>query len=414
MEQQKNLPQLRFPGFEGEWERKKLLNLLSEGKLGGNYENSESNNGIPVIKMGNIGRGNIVLDKIQYLPENIEFNTEDILKEGDLLFNTRNTLELVGKVAIWKNELPLALYNSNILRLKFDQNIESSNRFMNYYFNTRKTIIQLRNFATGTTSVAAIYGRDLNQLKISFPSLSEQTRIATFFTEIDRKIGQLKQKKTLLEQYKKGVMQQLFSQTLRFKDDNGNEFPIWEKKRLGEVLNISNGITKEQNDTPQGFKVTRIETISDGTINLDKVGYVDYINNIEEYKIKKGYILYSNINSVSHIGKTAIALTDLELYHGMNLLCLKCKNEINSLFIYYCLNSVKIRNYFKSICNKAVNQASINQTELSKTEINLPLLPEQTKIANFLSAIDDKINHCQQQMEGMEAWKRGALQGMFV
>ncbi|MCE5224856.1 MAG: restriction endonuclease subunit S, partial [Porphyromonadaceae bacterium] len=217
MEKNKNVPKLRFPEFSGEWEEKKYCEIIIEGKLGGNYENSESNIGIPVIKMGNIGRGNIVLGKIQYLPENENYNNDDILKEGDLLFNTRNTLELVGKVSIWRCELPLALYNSNLLRMIFNDQIESSNRFMNYSFNSIKIIKQLRAFATGTTSVAAIYGKDLEHLKISFPSITEQTKIATFLTAVDEKLTQLKKKKTLLEQYKKGIMQKLFSQELRFK-----------------------------------------------------------------------------------------------------------------------------------------------------------------------------------------------------
>ncbi|WP_203532554.1 restriction endonuclease subunit S domain-containing protein [Draconibacterium halophilum] len=171
MEKQQNIPQLRFPEFEGEWKSNKLKTLVTESRLGGNYENIESNSGIPLIKMGNIGRGNIILDKIQNIPKNLEFDKADILKEGDLLFNTRNTLELVGKVSIWRNELPLALYNSNLMRLKFNNKIESSNRFVNYLFNTKPTIKRLRRYATGTTSVAAIYGRDLNNLKIVYPTL---------------------------------------------------------------------------------------------------------------------------------------------------------------------------------------------------------------------------------------------------
>ncbi len=92
-----------------DWSVFKLSDILKEGRLGGNYENAEANNGIPVIKMGNVGRGKINLDLVQSLPIDNEYNKEDILKKGDLLFNTRNTLDLVGKVSIWNNELPLAL-----------------------------------------------------------------------------------------------------------------------------------------------------------------------------------------------------------------------------------------------------------------------------------------------------------------
>lgn len=125
-----------------EWEVKRLGEICKESRLGGNYENAESNIGIPVIKMGNIGRGKIVLDKIQYLPSNECFNETDVLKSDDLLFNTRNTLELVGKVAIWKNELPFAIYNSNLLRLYFHEHYVHSNEFMNLSFNSHFSILK--------------------------------------------------------------------------------------------------------------------------------------------------------------------------------------------------------------------------------------------------------------------------------
>ncbi|MCD8518928.1 MAG: hypothetical protein LRY32_05035, partial [Flavobacterium sp.] len=102
-----------------DWEVKKFIDILEEGKLGGNYENSESNEGVPVMKMGNLGRGVMNINKVQYLPENEKYNEDDILNEGDLLFNTSNTLELVGKVSIWRNELPFSLYNSNLMRMRF-------------------------------------------------------------------------------------------------------------------------------------------------------------------------------------------------------------------------------------------------------------------------------------------------------
>lgn len=206
--------QIRFKDDNGndfpEWKRKKLKEILIEGRLGGNYNNSETNEGIPLIKMGNLGRGNINLDKVQCLPSEEIYSDEDVLNKGDLLFNTRNTLELVGKVAIWRNEIPFALYNSNLMRLKFDSQIESSNRFMNYYFNVNSSIKQLRAYATGTTSVAAIYGRDLQNFKVTFPCLEEQIKIADFLTSIDNKLSYTSKQLEQAQQFKKGLLQQLF------------------------------------------------------------------------------------------------------------------------------------------------------------------------------------------------------------
>jgi len=243
MKQHNNIPQLRFPEFEGEWEERPIKNIISDARLGGNYRNLEISKGLPLIKMGNIGRGKIILDKKYFLPEKEEYNENDILKDGDFLFNTRNTLELVGKVAIWQDELPLALYNSNLLRITFNDEIESTNRFINYLFNTYSTIKSLRRFAIGTTSVAAIYSRDLYKLKVKFPSLPEQQKIAQFLTAVDKRIQLLNRKKEQLELCKKGAMQKIFNQKIRFKDENGREFPEWEEKMLGEVAKMFSGGT---------------------------------------------------------------------------------------------------------------------------------------------------------------------------
>ncbi|WP_051536188.1 restriction endonuclease subunit S [Marinilabilia salmonicolor] len=236
MKQHNNIPQLRFSEFEGEWEERPIKNIISDARLGGNYRNLEISKGLPLIKMGNIGRGKIILDKKYFLPENEEYNENDILKNGDFLFNTRNTLELVGKVAIWQDELPLALYNSNLLRITFNDEIESTNRFINYLFNTHSTIKSLRRFAIGTTSVAAIYSRDLYKLKVKYPYLPEQQKIAQFLTAVDKRIQLLTRKKEQLVLYKKGAMQKIFNREIHFKDENGKDFPEWEEKKAREIF----------------------------------------------------------------------------------------------------------------------------------------------------------------------------------
>ena len=415
MEKNKNVPKLRFPEFSGEWEEKKYCEIIIEGKLGGNYENSESNIGIPVIKMGNIGRGNIVLGKIQYLPENENYNNDDILKEGDLLFNTRNTLELVGKVSIWRCELPLALYNSNLLRMIFNDQIESSNRFMNYSFNSIKIIKQLRAFATGTTSVAAIYGKDLEHLKISFPSITEQTKIATFLTAVDEKLTQLKKKKTLLEQYKKGIMQKLFTQELRFKDNNNQDFPDWQEKTLEEVCDIKGGkripkgyLLQSENN---GYPYITISDMKEGTVLLENIQFVpiDVIDQIKNYTISTSDIYISVAGTLGLVGIIPKELENANLTENANKLTkLKC----DQTFLYQFLTGDHLKKLIENV--KTIGaQPKLAIYALNDFNLSLPSLPEQQKIATFLSSIDEKISHSSAQIEKMEAWKKGLLQQMF-
>ena len=111
----KFVPKLRFEEFNGEWKSYSFKELLKCSRLGGNYANSENLTENPLIKMGNLGRGNISLNKVQYIEQGEALDNNDLIEYGDLFFNTRNTLDLVGKVAIWKNELPRAFYNSNLM-----------------------------------------------------------------------------------------------------------------------------------------------------------------------------------------------------------------------------------------------------------------------------------------------------------
>lgn len=408
------VPQLRFQEFDGEWKIKKLSVLLKEGRLGGNYENAESNDGLPVIKMGNLGRGEININKVQFLPENAEYNKEDILIKGDLLFNTRNTLELVGKVSIWREELPFALYNSNLMRMRFNNDIESSNVFMNYNFNTKRSINQLRRFATGTTSVAAIYGKDLKGFNVSFPTLPEQQKIASFLSAVDEKIKQLSRKKEFLEQYKKGVMQQLFSGKLRFKDENGEDYPDWEEKKLGEIADRVVRKNKENN--------LNVLTIS---AQLGLVSQLEYFNkSVSAKDVTNYYLIKRNdfaYNKSYSNGYPMGAIKRLKIYD---------KGVVSTLYICFCFSEMVSLNFMEhyfeyGLHNKEIEKVAqegarnhgllnIGVKDFLNIELILPSIIEQQKIANFLSSIDDKIESTNQQITQTQTFKKGLLQQMFV
>jgi type I restriction enzyme S subunit len=202
--------ELRFKDSNGndypEWEEKRLGEILKEYYLGSNYKNSDKLSNFPLIKMGNLDRGKINLKKIEYIDIKENILEKDRLEYGTLLFNTRNTPELVGKVAIWKNELPQAYFNSNLMKMVFDNNF-----FMNYKFNTNDMIEKLKGIATGTTSVGAIYTKDLLKLVVVIPpSLEEQQKIADFLSSIDNKIESIEKELEGLKEFKKGLLQQMF------------------------------------------------------------------------------------------------------------------------------------------------------------------------------------------------------------
>ena len=207
MKQNTTYKQTELGLIPDDWEVKKLGEILKEYSLGGNYENNSEESGIPLIKMGNIGRGKIDLSKIEYLPKNVNYSKNDILKYNDILFNTRNTLDLVGKVSIWKNEALFALYNSNLLRLYFKEDFVENNDYVNFQFNSEITLANLKKYATGTTSVAAIYTKDLLKLKFLLPPLPEQKKIADCLSTWDSAIEKQSALINALTDRKKALMQ---------------------------------------------------------------------------------------------------------------------------------------------------------------------------------------------------------------
>ena len=223
-----------------DWKEKRLESIVNKFDLGGNYSNEQSNEGLPLIKMGNISRGKINLNKIEYVSVDSEIDEEDILKYGDLLFNTRNSLNLVGKVAIWRSELDTALYNSNLLKLSFDSAHVYSSFFMNYLFNSFRVLMRLRAIATGTTSVAAIYNKDVMKLKLPLPPKEEQKGIVDLLSTWDEAISKIEKLIKARKRYKKGLMQRLLSPNpsgqaskLRFPEFEGEE---WVEERLGKLI----------------------------------------------------------------------------------------------------------------------------------------------------------------------------------
>lgn len=200
---------------------------------------------------------------------------------------------------------------------------------------------------------------------------------------------------------------------LRFPEFQGAG--VWHELEFNEVINkTSNGLNLDQNDNSSGVKVTRIETISSNKIDLEKIGFVETDQDISRYRLSVGDILFSNINSLAHIGRSVLIDKDYDLYHGMNLLRFEVNQSVNdSRFIFYLLNTENIRSSFKLRANKAVNQASINQTEVGRTSVILPKIDEQQKIADCLTSLDALIAVQAEKHNVLKKYKKGLMQQLF-
>ena len=161
----------------------------------------------------------------------------------------------------------------------------------------------------------------------------------------------------------------------------------WQTSTLGEVLAVlRNGLNCKQDKSGRGDKISRIESISAATFNLEKVGYADLSDREkEQYRLQPGDILFSHINSAVHVGKTALFASSEPIYHGVNLLLLRPKDAITSAYLDYVLKYLFQRGYWRGVCKQSVNQASVNQKDISQVQISYPhSLPEQQRIVAIL------------------------------
>ncbi|PAW60092.1 MAG: hypothetical protein B9S37_10945, partial [Verrucomicrobiia bacterium Tous-C3TDCM] len=186
----------------------------------------------------------------------------------------------------------------------------------------------------------------------------------------------------------------------------------WKTRSFSDLLKlIRNGYAGQQVADATDFPVSRIETIADARIDFQKVGYVRSIPS--SYLLHEGDMLFSNINSVKHIGKIAQVKRETRLYHGMNLLVMRLIDEVDKDFIFYKLNSKKT--WFEQMSAQAVNQASINQVTIKGLELEIPISkPEQTKIAEILSTVDRAIEQTEALIAKQQRLKTGLMQDLLT
>jgi type I restriction enzyme S subunit len=250
------------------------------------------------------------------------------------------------------------------------------------------------------------------------PSEEEKQKIAAFLTAVDEKIQQLAKKKELLERYKKGVMQKIFNQEIRFKDSDGNDFADWEEKPLGEIGSFKNGLNKGKEDFGFGYPFINLmdvfgkpSIVDDGfsLVNANK-------KELEAYNLLKGDVLFirSSVKKTG-VGETSVVLEDIKdtVYSGFLIRFREFSGTLNLLFKKYCFHARTFRNNLVSLSTTSAN-TNINQESLSGLMLTFPCMEEQKKIADFLSAIDDKINLVNRQLEKTKEYKKSLLQKMFV
>ena len=384
-----NVPHLRFPEFSGEWEKCKLSEVCSffSGGTPSSSKKEYYDGSIPFIRSGEL---HINKTELFITEEGLNNSAAKIVEIGDLLLALYGATS--GDIAI--SQINGAI-NQAILCIRTTQN----KKFIESVWKKHVDWLLQTYLQGGQGNLSADIVKNIS---FYFADISEQIRLAKFISLLDERIATQNKIIEKLQSLIKGLSQQLLS------SEN-----YWILYRLDDLAQIKSGYSGTQVGYQTPYKVSRIETISKHCVDIQRIGYVEYIP--ESYKLNVGDILFSNINSVQYIGNTAYLDKDYGLYHGMNLLRIIPNTTIvRPRFLHLLLCTDWAINHFQTICNKAVSQTSINQTALGKSRFPIPPMSVQQQICSMFELTERKLDNEQKYISCLQQQKWYLLQEMFI
>lgn len=400
------VPKLRFKEFLGDWSKSTLGNI-SEIFDGTHQTPKYVDSGVKFVSVENI---NDLYSTDKYITKDaFDADFKNKPRANDILM-TRITAGEIGATAIVKNDEPLGYYVSLAL---IRPNHYCLSGYLNQYISTNIFKNELHKRIIHTAFPKKINLGDINDCEVSYPSKDEQTKIANFLTAVDEKISQLNEQHQLMIQYKKGVMQKIFSQEIRFKDDNGEDFGEWEEKKLSDIANFRRGSFPQPYGLakwldPNGMPFVQVFDVSD---NLKLKNFTKIkISKLAQEKsvfVKKGTLIITIQGTIGRVAKM-----QYDAYVDRTLLIFQSyKIDVNIDFIKYALFLL-----FELEKEKADGGIikTITKETLSSFTLQLPSIKEQAQIANFLDVLDEKINNTFEQLQTVKQWKKGLLQQMLV
>ena len=400
---------MRFPEFHGEWEKCKVSDLLdfySTNSLSWDQLEYGTDNMLNLhyglIHVGLPAMVDLSKDILPAIKKENEPKNFELCKEGDIAFAdaSEDTNEVAKAIEFYTLEDKAVVCGLHTIHGR-DKSNKTVVGYKGYAFSSTAFHHQIRRIAQGT-KIYSISAKNFAECYVGIPSKEEQTKIAKLLRLIDERIATQSKLIEKLESLIKGINQYVFT-------NNGVNY------KLGELCEIRSGYSGNQLLSKSGLKVSRIETISGHKVNMERIGYVAPFDSSENYRLRIGDILFSNINSVEYIGNTAFIDKDYDLYHGMNLLRLTPNDKVvMPFYLYLLLNTNRMLNRFKTICNKAVSQASINQTELGKTVVQIHDINAQKQICELYQALYDKLESEIYANSLFQKQKQYLLRQMFI
>ncbi|MEB6340180.1 restriction endonuclease subunit S [Mammaliicoccus sciuri] len=398
--QVKKVPELRFPEFDGKWEEKKLGDIahitMGQSPKSSNYTNNDQD---MVLVQGNAD-----MKKGQIYPRIYTTEITKLAEIDDILLSVRAP---VGELAIAQLR---ACIGRGVCAI-------NANKFVYYNLELFKVRNTWKLFSQGST-FESISGNEIKKINFQIPiSKSEQQKIGEFFSKLDRQIELEEQKLAKLEEQKKGYMQKIFSQEIRFKDDNGNSYPEWESAPLFDIFSATKGKSLSKDKISNDGKY---ECILYGEI------YTTYAEKIESIVSRTNYYegILSQKNDLIFPNSTTTNAWDLATFSslqknnvliGGDISILRTKrSDISSLFYaYYLTNYLKLR---KDIAKYAqgITIVHLSFNNFYKIKVQIPSLEEQNSITDFIDSLNQQQKLITNKIKLLKERKKGFLQKMFV
>ena len=400
-----SVPKLRFRGFTEEWEKKKL------GEITKRVKGNDGRMNLPTLTISAKNGWMRQEDRFSSNIAGAEQKNYTLLSKGELSYNHGNSkLAKYGVVYSLKhiNEALVPKVYHSFKTTKFFYNL-----FIEYLFMSKIPDRELRKLISSGARMDGLLNIGYDEfmgINVILPEFEEQQKIGDFFMLLDKRIEQQEQKIALLKDYKKAMMQKIFSQKIRFKDENGNDYPDWEEKKLGEIVYRNSKKNKDQ-------KYTLIQSISNkyGFVNQEdyfedrRVGSLDVsnyyvINNgcfaYNPSRIDVGSLAYKNDNDISIISPLYVS------FKGN-------AKHINDKFLLGWLFSHKFVGKLGRLFEGSVRN-TLSYENLSTIDIETPCIAEQEKIALFLEVINDSIENQKELLDEIIKEKTALLNKMFI
>jgi type I restriction enzyme S subunit len=386
----KKIPRLRFPSFSGEWEEKKLGKIATFAKGKGISKDDAVEGGkYKCIRYGELYTQYKEIINEVYSRTNILPADSFLSQKDDVLIpaSGETALDIATTSCVKK---PGILLGGDINVLRFNK--EQSGDFLAYYLKNFKNR-DIARLAQGQ-SVVHLFSSQLKELILNTPTLPEQQKIAGFLRTVNEWIENLHGQKEFLESYKKGMAQKIFTQEIRFKDDGGNEFPKWQEREMGDCLSY---------EQPTHYIVHSVEyddSYKTPVLTAGKsfiLGYTDETDNI--FTSNSPVIIFDDFTTASQFVDFSFKVKS----SAMKIL--KAKNAANIKFMFEAMQQIRY---------EVGGHGRHWISRYSNIKILVPHIPEQQRIADFLTSIDKLVKSKQEQIAQVEQWKRGLMQGLFV